>query len=212
MKSTQSKLKANLFVLVNFSLELGISLFSYRLCIIYVYTCWGCGVKFWAKCDITLAKLAIKCKCYIILEMAFMMPVVKNDWDIYKSNRTRRVSECSNPSTCRSRKVSECRSEGPSVSTSPGSECITPTHRSVPTNMSRQYSRVSSRTSEGSLQSPIKSVSSSPPKEDSAASLNKFHNRLIDKLKKSLKCKDSCNEKTSSWDNENPNSLSETNT
>lgn len=129
--------------------------------------------------------------------MAFMMPVVKNDWDIYKSKRVRRVSECSNPSTCRSRKVSECRSEGPSLSTSPGSESITPTHRSVPTNMSsRQYSRGSSRASESSLQSPIKSVASSPPKDDST-NLNKFHNRLLDKLKKSLKCKDSDNGKTS---------------
>lgn len=133
--------------------------------------------------------------------MAFMMPVVKNDWDIYKSNRQRRVSECSNPSTCRSRKVSECRSEGPSLSTSPGSEFVTsPTHRSVPGNMSsRQYSRASSRTSEGSLQSPIKSGGGSPPKtSSSSASLNKFHNRLLDKLKKSLKSKDVDDERTSS--------------
>lgn len=40
------------------------------------------------------------------VEMAFMMPVVKNEWDIYKTNRTRRSSECSNPQACRSRKVS----------------------------------------------------------------------------------------------------------
>jgi len=40
-------------------------------------------------------------------EMAFMMPVVKNEWDIYKTNRSRRSSECSNPQACRSRKVSE---------------------------------------------------------------------------------------------------------
>ncbi|KAG5882767.1 hypothetical protein JTB14_029943 [Gonioctena quinquepunctata] len=130
--------------------------------------------------------------------MAFMMPVVKNDWDIYKSNRTRRVSECSNTTSCRSRKVSECRSEGPSLSTSPGSDFIaSPSHRSVPTNMSsRQYSRASSRTSESSLQSPGKSCS--PPKNGSEPSLNKFHNRLLDKLKKSLKSKDSENERTSS--------------
>lgn len=38
-------------------------------------------------------------------EMAFMMPVVKNEWDIYKTNRSRRSSECSNPQACRSRKV-----------------------------------------------------------------------------------------------------------
>ncbi|KAJ8919444.1 hypothetical protein NQ315_016543 [Exocentrus adspersus] len=132
--------------------------------------------------------------------MAFMMPVVKNDWDIYKSNRSRRVSECSNATSCRSRKVSECRSEGASLSTSPGSDFTTsPTHRSVPTNMSsRQYSRANSRTSEGSPQSPVKSVSVSPPKNGSTASLSKFHNRLLDKLKRSLKTKDSDDERTSS--------------
>ncbi|XP_044255825.1 uncharacterized protein LOC123005873 [Tribolium madens] len=127
--------------------------------------------------------------------MAFMMPVVKNDWDIYKSNRSRRTSECSNPTSCRSRKVSECKSEGPSLSTSPGSDyMVSPTHRSVPANMSRQYSR----TSQSSLQSPIKSTSSSPPKNGSETSLNKFHNRLLDKLKKSLRSKDAESERTSS--------------
>lgn len=130
-----------------------------------------------------------------------MMPVVKNDWDIYKSNRTRRVSECSNTSSCRSRKVSEgSKSEGPSLSTSPGSDFMvqSPGHRSVPTNMSRQYSRISSRTSQTSLQSPSKSVSSSPPKCESQSSLNKFHNRLLDKLKRSLRKESSDNERTSS--------------
>ncbi|VEN63661.1 unnamed protein product, partial [Callosobruchus maculatus] len=49
-----------------------------------------------------------------------------------------------------------------------------------------------SRASDSSLQSPVKSVASSPPKsDDSSSSLNKFHNRLLDKLKKSLKTKDS---------------------
>lgn len=136
----------------------------------------------------------------VTLIMAFMMPVVKNDWDIYKSNRSRRVSECSNPRSCRSRKVSECKSEGPSLSTSPGSDFIvgSPGHRSVPNNMSsRQYSRASSRTSQSSLQSPCKSASSSPPKNGSQSSLNKFHNRLLDKLKRSLRSKDD-NERTSS--------------
>lgn len=120
------------------------------------------------------------------------MPVVKNDWDIYKSNRSRRSSECSNPQSCRSRKVSECKSEGPSLSTSPGSDFMvgSPAHRSVPVNMSsRQYSRASSRTSQTSLQSPCKSTSSSPPKCGSESSLNKFHNRLVDKLKRSLRHK-----------------------
>lgn len=133
--------------------------------------------------------------------MAFMMPVVKNDWDIYKSNRSRRSSECSNPQSCRSRKVSECKSEGPSLSTSPGSDYVvgSPAHRSVPVNMSsRQYSRASSRTSQTSLQSPCKSTSSSPPKSGSESSLNKFHNRLVDKLKRSLRHK-SGSDSNNSW-------------
>ncbi|KAK7862475.1 hypothetical protein R5R35_001373 [Gryllus longicercus] len=128
--------------------------------------------------------------------MAFMMPVVKNDWDIYKSNRSRRSSECSNPQSCRSRKVSECsKSEGPSLSTSPGSDFLvgSPAHRSVPVQVasaSRQYSRASSRASQSSLQSPTKSTSSSPPKTGSQSSLNKFHSRLVDRLKRSLRSKD----------------------
>lgn len=133
--------------------------------------------------------------------MAFMMPVVKNDWDIYKSNRHRRVSECSQTQSCRSRKVSGTKSEGPSLSTSPPSPGFidgSPGHRSVPSNMSRQYSRISSRTSQNSLQSPCKSAASSPPENSSQASLNKFHNRLLDKLKRTLRKDSSDNERTSS--------------
>lgn len=130
--------------------------------------------------------------------MAFMMPVVKNDYDIYKSNRSRRVSECANPNMCRSRKISECsKSDGPSLSTSPGSDFLvsSPAHRSVPLTASSRlhYSRNSnsSRTSHSSLQSPSKSNSPSPPKSNSTSSLSIFHNKLVDKLKKSLKSKDS---------------------
>ncbi|OAD57299.1 hypothetical protein WN48_02100 [Eufriesea mexicana] len=84
--------------------------------------------------------------------------------------------------------VSECsKSEGPSLSTSPGSDFLTsPAHRSVPLT-SRHFSRTSSRASQNSLQSPSKSTGSSPPKTGSSNSLNKFHNRLVDKLKRSLK-------------------------
>ncbi|XP_077276172.1 uncharacterized protein LOC143904987 [Temnothorax americanus] len=125
--------------------------------------------------------------------MAFMMPVVKNEWDIYKTNRSRRSSECSNPQACRSRKVSECsKSEGPSLSTSPGSDFLTsPAHRST---TSRHFSRTSSRASQSSLQSPSKSTGTSPPKTGSSNSLNKFHNRLVDKLKRSLKKAEDCAE------------------
>jgi len=122
-----------------------------------------------------------------------MMPVVKNDYNIYKSSRSRRSSECSNAQSCRSRKVSECsKSEGPSLSTSPGSDFIVGSpHRSIPIAMSSKYSRNSSRNSQSSLQSPTKSTSSSPPKTASSSSLNKFHTRVVDKLKRSLRIKDS---------------------
>lgn len=123
--------------------------------------------------------------------MAFMMPVMKNEFDIYKSNRSRHSSECST-TNCRSRKVSECRSECPSLSASPSTvDYATPSHRG-PTNHSnsRPFSRNSSRASQTSLMSPTKTTTGcSPPKPmtNSQGSLNKFHIRLVDKLRKSLR-------------------------
>lgn len=169
--------------------------------------------------------------------MAFMVPVMKKEFDIYKTGRSRRSSECSSSNaSCRSRKISECRSECPSLSTSPGSDYIGNVHnnnglphhhhpnhhainhhissaaasagahgvshrsQSIPVNrnLSRtmlsgsQSSRPSSRTSQSSLiTSPTKGPSSgcSPPKPTagSQGSLNKFHQRLVDKLRKSLR-------------------------
>lgn len=121
--------------------------------------------------------------------MAFMMPVMKNEFDIYKSSRSRKESECSNNSTaCRSRKVSETRSECPSLSTSPSNM----DHRNyMNRNHSRGFSRTSSRTSQSSLTSPTKTNNCSPPKpanpSGSQGSLNKFHIRLVDKLRKSFR-------------------------
>lgn len=130
-----------------------------------------------------------------------MMPVMKNEFDIYKG-RQRRVSECSNQSACRSRKVSESsRSDCPSLSTSPGNEFVAGSparHRSHPMYMSHlasrpQFSRSTSRNSQSSLiTSPTKAASassSSPPKPatGSQSSLSSFHTRLVDKLRKSLR-------------------------
>lgn len=117
--------------------------------------------------------------------MAFMMPVMKNEFDIYKGGRTRNGSECSNNSSaCRSRKVSETRSECPSLSTSPST---TDYHRYNNRNSSRAFSRTSSRTSQCSLTSPTKNGCSPPkPSTGSQGSLNKFHVRLVDKLRKSF--------------------------
>lgn len=130
------------------------------------------------------------------------MPVMKNEFDIYKG-RQRRVSECSNQSNCRSRKVSESsRSDCPSLSTSPGNEFMAAgspaRHRSHPMYMSHlasrpQFSRSASRNSQSSLvKSPTKAASassSSPPKPatGSQSSLSSFHTRLVDKLRKSLR-------------------------
>ncbi|XP_025411980.1 uncharacterized protein DDB_G0271670 [Sipha flava] len=160
--------------------------------------------------------------------MAFMMPVVKNDYNIYKSNRNRRVSECSNDKTsgssgssCGTRRVhSGSRSaDGPSLSTSPGSDFMvsSPAHRSLGAvsrhtafhhgsqqNHHGVASRNSSRNSQSSLQSPAKSSSSSssPPKVSSTSSLNIFHSKLVDKLRRSLtsKSKDNSTSTTSSKD------------
>lgn len=130
------------------------------------------------------------------------MPVMKNEFDIYKG-RQRRVSECSNQSNCRSRKVSESsRSDCPSLSTSPGNDFMAAgspaRHRSHPMYMSHlasrpQFSRSASRNSQSSLvTSPTKAASvssSSPPKPatGSQSSLSSFHTRLVDKLRKSLR-------------------------
>lgn len=120
------------------------------------------------------------------------MPVMKNEFDIYKTSRSRHASECSNTSNCRSRKVSETRSECPSFSTSPSTIDYTsssPAHRAqMNRTNSRPFSRASSRTSQTSLTSPTKTGCSPPkPTGGSQNSLNKFHIRLVDKLRKSLR-------------------------
>ncbi|KAJ0176157.1 hypothetical protein K1T71_008331 [Dendrolimus kikuchii] len=107
--------------------------------------------------------------------MAFMMPVMKNDWDIYNSQRSRRTSESAEKAGLnggRVRKISESRSEGPAMS--PRSAALSP-HRSAPAMRSLSYcrappSRVSLRTANDS---PSKG-SASPA---AAAPQDKFHSR-----------------------------------
>lgn len=117
--------------------------------------------------------------------MAFMMPVMKKEFDIYKTSRSRNTSECSNNS-CRSRKVSETRSECPSLSTSPSTIDYGMHRNYMKSNNSRAFSRTSSRTSQSSLTSPTKNCSPPKPSTGSQGSLNKFHVRLVDKLRKSF--------------------------
>lgn len=125
------------------------------------------------------------------------MPIMKSNYDVYGTCKQRKVSEGS--SSSRSRKISQnSSSDCPSLSTSPN-DIVSPSHRnlhhvmSVPTHrQAHQFSRGSSRNSQSSqsILSPTKSYSSSPPKPvqgGSQNSLNKFHNKLLDRLRKSFR-------------------------
>lgn len=138
--------------------------------------------------------------------MAFMVPVMKKDFDLYKN---RRISE-----SVPTRKMSADNYKAASLSTSPSSSSA-PAYGS-PSSMaaftqrmqSRAMTRTSSRASQSSLvTSPTRgtnmtsssSSGCSPPKAGgsssstkatsggSQGSLNKFHIRLVDKLKRSLR-------------------------
>lgn len=113
--------------------------------------------------------------------MAFMMPVVKNDWDIYNSQRSRRTSESTEKNTGRVRKVSESRSEGPTFGAMGTRAALSP-HRSAPAMRSLSYCRAPpSRASLRVVDSP-KSSASPTTQRDS----DKFHSRLVEKLKRAL--------------------------
>ncbi|XP_055906078.1 uncharacterized protein LOC129941466 [Eupeodes corollae] len=128
--------------------------------------------------------------------MAFMMPVMKNEFDIYNGSRTRKTSEYSSTSGAaangqRSRKVSECKSECQTSSTSPSSSHQMQMNRSASSRTA--FPRNSSRSSQSNMfaTSPTRTYgqATSPPKTQSGSqgSLNKFHNRLVDKLRKSFR-------------------------
>jgi len=122
--------------------------------------------------------------------MAFMIPVMKSNYDIYNGGRTRKISESG-------------RSECTSLSTSPVNDYTSPQHRHhiQKSFSSRQFSRNHSKTSEESLgMSPThlslqgSSNSSSPPKtasnntNGSQNSLtSKFNARImVDKFRRTL--------------------------
>ncbi|KAG5684877.1 hypothetical protein PVAND_014087 [Polypedilum vanderplanki] len=126
--------------------------------------------------------------------MAFQIPLMRNDYDIYKMNHAKGKQVASKQSNSRSRKPSD------SLSSSPGQNdpFMSPSHRNLHHVQSAsaryQFTRVNSRSSQSSLiMSPTRSHSmhnTSPPKpikSDSQNSLNKFHNRLVDKLRKAFK-------------------------
>lgn len=131
--------------------------------------------------------------------MAFMMPVVKNDWDIYNSQRSRRVSESAEKAGLghgRVRKVSESRSEGPVLS--PRAHTLSP-HRSAPAMRSLSYCRAPP--SRASLRTASDSPSKGSASPKSAVREDKFHSRLVEKLKRALGRSESKREERSSWAN-----------
>ena len=135
--------------------------------------------------------------------MAFQIPLMRSDYDIYKMNNGRTRSLSNGKSNGRSRKVSESTS----MSTSPGHESFLSPRRtaSCVAPSRNHFSRVNSRTSQSSLvmvngRSYSMKDTTSPPRAkvaDSQNSLNKFHNRLVDRLCKAFK-KSSSREETRS--------------
>lgn len=143
--------------------------------------------------------------------MAFMMPVMKNNYDIYKDSRSRKTSESSNgnghtatPSVSSAMGINPSRGrqrmKSESFASSPNH-----THRMQMQRCQSQktFPRNASRTSQHSSMSgplsPTRSFcqpSSSPPKNENISSANpsgsqndisKFHLRLVDKLRKSFR-------------------------
>ncbi|XP_002099894.3 uncharacterized protein LOC6524022 [Drosophila yakuba] len=129
--------------------------------------------------------------------MAFMMPVMKNNYDIYKDTRSRKTSECSNASSNgttalatalgtpaqgqqqqlqgnqRRRKVSECKSESFATSPSHGQLGVSSAHQRMQMqrcHSSRAFPRNASRSSHGSLQQMVSPTRSSPPTRSHTAS------------------------------------------
>lgn len=132
--------------------------------------------------------------------MAFQIPLMRNDFDIYKMNNGRNRSSSTGKSNGRSRKVSESNS----LSTSPGQESFLSPRRtaSCVATSRNHFSRVNSRTSQNSFmtgRSYSMKDTTSPPraKADSQQSLNKTHIRFIDKLCRAFK-KGSSTEETRS--------------
>ncbi|KAK2727892.1 uncharacterized protein LOC136024807 [Artemia franciscana] len=140
--------------------------------------------------------------------MAFMVPLVRKDMELYPLHSERRKVRRSESQPGRSRNASESVSEAQSLATSPHQRAflrynqprqgqfVRNSLRSMPS--SQRTSRLPSiRSSQVSLpSSPSKLIEEgyltrrqpkTPKKAPSENSLNKFHLRLIDRLRKSLK-------------------------
>lgn len=145
---------------------------------------------------------------------AFMTPVLKNDWEVYKTNRSRNCSESSSVSATssqRSSRATHVRKRGIGE-TGRSFSYHAPAHArsdimyvgSPPRayHLSAKNSRYASRTSMDPIsanttsppKSPNETKSTGPAKSPSSASLSRFHNKVMDKLKNVLHLKDNNSE------------------
>ncbi|KAM7350686.1 uncharacterized protein ACRADG_009197 [Cochliomyia hominivorax] len=145
--------------------------------------------------------------------MAFMMPVMKNNYDIYKDSRSRKTSESSNGNSATPAVTSVGSAMGINTSSRGRQRMKSESFASSPSHTYRMqmqrcqsqktFPRNASRTSQHSSMSgalsPTRSFcqpSSSPPKNDNSSQpqqsgsqndISKFHLRLVDKLRKSFR-------------------------
>ncbi|XP_067138270.1 uncharacterized protein [Centruroides vittatus] len=111
--------------------------------------------------------------------MAFMMPVVRNDYDIY-ANRSRRSSTSS--SCPPSRRGTHSDSGNTSLSCSPGSD-VEETLAAISLGSSPRGRKTSQ--------------DYQMPKSASQNSLSKFHSKVVDKLRKKIHSKEETDEEGS---------------
>lgn len=141
---------------------------------------------------------------------AFMTPVLKNDWEVYKTNRSRNSSESSSisassnqrsrPTHVKRRGIGETGRSYSYHAPAHGRSDIVyvgspPRAYHLSTKNSRYASRSSMDPISASTISPPKSPNGTvkgvgPTKSPSSASLSRFHNKVMDKLKNVLHLKD----------------------
>lgn len=144
---------------------------------------------------------------------AFMTPVLKNDWEIYNTKRSRNNSESSSlsapashrsrPAHVRKRGIGETGRSFSYHAPSQGRNDMMylgspPRAYHLSTKNSRYASRTSMDPNSPGTTSPPKSplattTTSGPNKSPSSGSLSKFHNKVMDKLKNVLHLKDDSN-------------------
>lgn len=130
------------------------------------------------------------------LIMAFQMPLILNDYDLYKTRNDAKSRSVDRQSSSRSLKTSESMSS----QCSNGVVGNPLSHRNLQHVSSRnQFSRINSRTSQSSLAASQKPTqtnnckSTKEGKDESKNCMNKMHN-VVDKLRKAFK-----SNSTTSW-------------